>query len=737
MTLGPSTTRRRAAEVSSAFAIARGLGGVDSIPEPTAVKGTRLADPPFELVSEILESTTDGVYVVDRAWRFIYQNPVARRDLPRKVPILGCILWDVYPELKNLAFWEETHRAMDDRIPSHFQQYYPLPIDRCYEVHAYPNPYGMAVFFRDITDQKAEEERLRLFEQAIASAPVGFAMASVDKSGSHPMIYVNPAFERLTGYSAEEALGKDCRFLQGSDRNQEGRQEVRTAIEGGLPAKVLLRNYKKNGRQFANELHLSQVRDTKGNVTHLVGIQNDVTEQLEIKERLARQAKYDALTGVANRYLLIERLGEAIVAAEAEQSAIAVIILDLDNFKHINDSLGHMEADHLLVQISSLLNSLIGVEDTVARLGGDEFAIVIRHASDQARLLKCIEKILAEIRRPVLLGSSELMVTASIGVALFPGDAVNADDLLLAADLSMYSAKRRGKNLYRFYTPSLRLNRNEPLDIAVGLKKAIVNGEFELFFQPRVSARTNEILSLEALIRWKHPTRGLLMPAQFIGVAEDTGIIHELGQWSMEEAIRQNAKWRQAGLKDISISVNVSPAQMRDPHFPTAVADILSEAGLSPEALEIELTESLLIDNAGVAEVSLCALKELGVKIAIDDFGSGYSGLHYLSRFPVDTIKIDHFFTGNIAHDKTSATICRSIIKLGQQIGLTTVAEGVETREQAVLLRSWRCTELQGHLFASPLSGRDAAEMLRHPPAGPVGLKTSAAGEFRLPQLNL
>ena len=697
-----------------------------------------LSENPFALASEVLESTTDAVYVLDYSWHFVYMNAVARRLVPGGVSVLGRNVWEAFPEAVNLEFWPAYHRTMIDRIPTEFAIYYPEPVNRSFELSTYPTAQGISVFFRDVTTKRAEEERLRMFEQAVASAPVGIVISPSGPAGNCPLIYVNPAFERITGYLAEEVLGKDCNFLGGPDGTQEGCIQLNAAINAGEPVKVLLRNYRKDGRLFDNELQLSPVRNDSGKLTHLVGILDDVTEQIAAREKLAYQAKHDALTGLANRYLLIERLRDATVTAILQDRQIAVLILDLDNFKHVNDSLGHMDADHLLIQISRRLSASVDLTDTVARLGGDEFAIVLLDYKDQATVIKRIERMMLEIRKPVSLGNRELVVTASVGISLFPQDTDDADELLLLADLSMYSVKRSGKNSHRFYLPELRSNRNEPLDIAVGLRKALVNQEFELYYQPRLRAATSEVLGFEALIRWRHPTRGILLPAQFIGIAEDTGMINDIGQWAIEEALRQNAAWRNSGLIPVSMSVNVSAVQVRDPYFQRSVGEILARSGLPAESFEVELTESLLLDHARLANATLQGLKELGIRIAIDDFGSGYSGLHYLSRFPVDTIKIDQFFTVNIASDKTAATICRSVMRLGRELGLTTVAEGIELEEQAVLLRKWRCTELQGFMFANPMPSHLAASyLLAHTVAWgqPSDGRTSDFG-FKMPNLS-
>ena len=651
------------------------------------------------LVSEALESTSDGVLLLDREWRFLYLNENARVSIGQGRELLGKNVWEEFPAAAGLRFWTEYHRAMEQRVPVSFESYYPAPIDAWFEMQAYPTASGISVFFRDVTKKKAAEVRLRLLEQAVAAAPMGISIAEYREVGDCPLIYVNPAFEALTGYEAGETLGQDCRFLQGEDNDQNGKEELQAGIRAGRSTRVMLRNYKKNGQQFFNEVHLSPVQDEQGQVTHLVGIQNDVTGQLETKDRLAKQAQYDALTGLANRYLLMDRLRAAVALARTLASLVGVVIVDLDNFKHLNDRFGHMEADRILVQITRRLKIAVEPGDTVARLGGDEFAVILALRPDQGRIQKCLERLLMEIQKPLMVSGSPVLVTASLGAAVFPEDSLEAGTLMQMADLAMYSAKRFGKNSFRFYSPELRANNNEPLDVAVGFRRALAQQEFELYYQARVGTGENQVVGFEALIRWNHPERGLLLPAQFVRIAEDTGLIHEIGAWVLREALRQNAQWRAAGYRPVTMSVNVSPAQIRDPQLARFIAEALEETGLPADSLELELTESLVIDNPEVAEASLRALRRLGVRIAIDDFGSGYSGLQYLSRFPIDIIKIDHYFVRNIATDRAAATICQSVLKLGVDLGLTTVAEGVEGEEQAVLLQEWNCSEMQGFLF--------------------------------------
>lgn len=444
----------------------------------------------------------------------------------------------------------------------------------------------------------------------------------------------------------------------------------------------------------------------------MVAIHNDVTEITDTRQRLARQALYDALTGIPNRYLFIDRLQEAIAAAQRTGERLAVIYIDIDNLKHVNDSLGHVQGDRLLKEVATRISACTLEHSSLARLGGDEFALFCTGYRDQAELERLMSRIVQRVAQPMELDGKEWIVTGSAGYALFPEHGTNADDLLRMADLAMYSAKRETKNSWHAYHPGLDHGRNRHLDIASGLRRAVAEDEFFLLYQPRIDSRTGKLKCMEALIRWNHPDMGVLLPAQFILTAEETGMIREIGLWVIQEAIRQNQQWRREGRAAVPISVNVSPVQFRSPHFAASVMQLLRDAGLPPSLLELEVTESLLMDES-ISGEPLKHLRQSGVRISIDDFGTGYSGLGYLTRFSVDTLKVDRSFTQNICNLPGAAAICESILQLARKLNLTTVAEGVEQDAQANLLRNWGCSELQGYYFGRPMPATQIEGMLQ------------------------
>jgi diguanylate cyclase (GGDEF)-like protein/PAS domain S-box-containing protein len=663
-------------------------------------------------IEEILESTTDGVALWDREWRCNYLNGRGRELIDGR-NLLGRILWEEFPDTLGTAFEYHYRRTMSERVPTTFEAYYAAPLKMWLELHAYPTEEGIAIFFRDITERRVNEERLRLNAQAIDSVRAGITIAKYSKKEDYPLVFVNRAFEKLTGYAAEELMGRNCRILQGQDTDQPARAEIRTALEEGRSACVVVRNYKKNGKQFFNELQISMVRNREGEITHVVGIQNDITERVQSRERLARIAQYDGLTGLPNRYLFMDRLKQALRESSRTGQELTVVCLDVDNFKHVNDSLGHFYGDRLLKHVGRRISSVVRATDTVARLGGDEFALFCRSNDGLPELGRLMERLIQSISSPLRLCGQEVMATVSAGAAISPEDSSDAEELLRLADFAMYAAKRDQKNSWKQYRPELKAGKAELLNLTAGLRRALAKNEFVLHYQPRVETATGRIAGMEALVRWQHPERGLLSPGEFIRIAEETGLIIRIGQWVIEEAVRQNTAWREAGLKVLPISVNVSPAQFRNSSFVSSIATTLQKVDFPPQLLELELTESLLMDNEESADTALKELKDLGVRLAIDDFGTGYSGLSYLARFTVDTIKIDQSFTARIGEDETAAAICRSTLHLARELRLTTVAEGVESEEQVRLLQLWGCDELQGFYFAKPLPAAEVEQWLR------------------------
>jgi len=454
------------------------------------------------------------------------------------------------------------------------------------------------------------------------------------------------------------------------------------------------------------------VRDATGEILLFEGSVEDISDRKHYENRLMYQANYDALTGLANRNLLHDRLQHSIKSAERYRYQLTVAFIDLDQFKFVNDSLGHHTGDHLLKVIASRLKSCVRDSDTVARHGGDEFVVVIDHSND-AVIASLMSKILAKVAEPVVVDGHELHVTASIGFSLYPIDGLDADTLLKHADAAMYRAKEQGRNNVQFYTEELNLKIQKRMALESILRHALERNEFFLHYQPQVSLATGAIIGAEALIRWMHKTEGVISPAEFIPLAEELGLIVPIGEWVLRTACAQMKAWQDAGFLEIGISVNLSARQFRQRNLAAVVALALQDSGLEARYLELELTESMMMDNVELAVAALSTLKAMGIKLSIDDFGTGYSSLSYLKRFPIDVLKIDQSFISDITLAPDGAPIVHSIITLAHSLKLKVIAEGVETAEQLEYLGAHQCDVMQGYYFSRPLSAADFEQLLR------------------------
>jgi diguanylate cyclase (GGDEF)-like protein/PAS domain S-box-containing protein len=571
----------------------------------------------------------------------------------------------------------------------------------------------------DISERRRAEAALRLRDRAMQASTNAIIITSALLPGD-PIEYVNPAFERITGYAADEAIGRNCRFLQGADRDQAGLNELRAAIREGRDAQVLLRNYRKDGTLFWSQLTVSPVRDPSGRITHFVGVAQDITEAVQYREQLEHQANHDALTGLPNRNLLSDRLAQGIAYAQRHRCVLATLFLDLDNFKLVNDTLGHRAGDDLLREIGRRLKACLREDDTVARLGGDEFVLVLNDQPGKESVTQAVHRVVEAVERPILLENQELIGTCSIGISLYPDDGVDGDALLKNADAAMYRAKSAGRNSFQFFSADMNAELSQRLTLEASLRRALEREEFRLFYQPRIGLRSGAVEGLEALIRWQSQEFGLVSPARFIPVAEDTGLIVPIGDWVLHAACRQMRAWHDRGFPRVAVSVNISPRQFRRKELVADVARALEASGLEARYLEIEVTESLVMESAEEFVATLHALKALGVEISVDDFGTGYSSLNYLKRFPVDRLKVDQSFVRDIESDPDDAAIVKAIVHLGHSLGLRVTAEGVETAGQLAFLKRCRCDQAQGYLFSEPRPAEEIEASLRRPESRPA-----------------
>jgi diguanylate cyclase (GGDEF)-like protein/PAS domain S-box-containing protein len=564
----------------------------------------------------------------------------------------------------------------------------------------------------DIAARMRAEQALQLRQRAIEASANAIIITSA-AAPNYPIEYVNPAFEKMTGYKAEEVIGRSMRLLNGDDRHQPGIQEFKAATIEKREGHAVVRSYRKDGTLFWNDLYVTPVKDATGEVTHFVAAQYDITATKNYQAELEFQAGHDALTGLANRSLLRDRLDQAIAYASRYHHPVWVVFIDLDRFKFVNDTLGHKAGDLLLTTISERLQSVVRTTDTVARLGGDEFIVLLSERADETLATGVVQRIMEVVARPLRIDEHEFFLTCSIGIAVYPADGDDPELLIQHADIAMYRAKETGRSNFQFYTSAMNEGALERLRIEGDLRTALERGEFLLHYQPQVDLSSGRIVGMEALIRWQHPELGLVAPGRFIALAEETGLIVPIGAWVLRTACAQNKVWQRAGFNDLRIAVNLSPRQFAQQDLAKSIAAALEETGLDPQYLEIELTESLVMTDVERAIGILRDLKGLGVKLSIDDFGTGYSSLSYLKRFPIDVLKIDQSFVRDMTLDPDDAAIVSLIISLAHSLRLQVIAEGVETEEQLAYLRHHDCDQMQGYYFSRPVAAADFELMLR------------------------
>ncbi len=545
---------------------------------------------------------------------------------------------------------------------------------------------------------------------------IGDAVISTDVAGN--VSYLNVVAERLTGWPSAEALGQPFESVLKIVESATGMTVLNpmkaAALQdatGRLPGACVL--IRRDGVEVPIEDSSAPIHDRAGVVVGAVMVFHDVSTARALTHRLAYFAQHDSLTGLPNRVLLNDLFMQALLTAKRHNTVLAVLYLDLDRFKHINDSLGHAVGDRLLQAVALRLTECVRASDTVCRLGGDEFVIVlseVAHAEDAA---VCAEKILESLRVPNVIEGHEIHISSSIGIAICPGDGDEVEVLLRNADSAMYEAKGLGRDNSQFYRRDLNSGANERQLLETGLRHAIARNEFELHFQPIMNLATGGCSGVEALLRWHHATRGVLPPSEFMGIAEESRLIVPIGRWVLWEACRHAKAWQQGRATQLRLCVNVSAVELRSKDFVGGVAEILAQTGFDPSFLELELTETFLMQESKATDAVLQALKRLGVKLALDDFGTGYSSLSHMRRFPVDTLKVDRSFVRDLITDAADAGVVSAVIQMGKSLHMRVVAEGVETKEQVLFLRERACEEAQGYYFSRPMNAADFSDSIR------------------------
>jgi diguanylate cyclase (GGDEF)-like protein/PAS domain S-box-containing protein len=692
----------------------------------------------FEVAAEssldafyILESVRDGAgRIVD--FRFTYVNANGEKRLGRqRSEILGGMLTAFRPYVVRTGLLEKFKQVVLTGIPfTEEHQAEAEGSDTLWIVmQVVKLSDGVAVTNRDVTEERAHLHQianLNEFTQSmIENAP--FSIIATDPAGT--VTAMNPAAESLTFYRKHELIGHHSMVMlhdaaEMSARAVQLSKDLHQPVQAGFSSLIARPKQgqtderewtyvRKDGSRIWVNLAMTALKSQDDRIAGYLGIAFDITERKKLTEYVNHLAHHDQLTGLPNRVLLEDRMRQAIQRAKRNRQKVAVLMVDIDYFKRINDSLGHTAGDQLLDAIAKTLCSAVRQTDTVARMGGDEFIIIMPEFRDEKDAERCAEAILHKVSTPTVLGNREVNVTVSVGLCIFPDCAADADSLLKNADAALYEAKESGRNSFHVFNHSMVVATADKLEFEHDLRHALINGELSLHYQPQVSCLTGEVIGVESLLRWTHPRRGVIAPAHFIPLAEATGMIVPIGEWAIRTACHEGKELQQSLGRELVIAVNLSPRQFRQRNLAAQVEAALRESGLAAKSLEIEITEQTLMSNSATTNETLVQLRKLGVKIAIDDFGTGFSSLSYLLQYEVDRLKIDRSFVSRSADDPNAAAIVQSIISMAHGLNLKVVAEGVETSEQLNFLLRKRCDEAQGFYFGQPVPADKICEAAR------------------------
>lgn len=639
----------------------------------------------------MVDNATDLIALRDAGGAIVYCNQAARQRLD-----CGCDAEELTRALFRLPAGE-LPRTFETKLQCCGEtQYLEVTVNQL----GYQGEDYLCATGRDITARRQTDRQLRLAAKAFESSNEAILVTDPDNR----ILAVNRAFCAITGYEEAEALGQTPALLASGRHDPAFFENMWQQLRQRGQWSGEIWNRRKNGDIFPEWLNISVLLNEQGEISHYVALFTDISERKEQEARVQHLAEYDALTDLPNRVLINDRLQQAIRQAELRQGQLAVLFVDLDHFKNINDTLGHSLGDELLKQAASRLGAAVGALDTVGRTGGDEFVLILPAIDQPGEAAQVAERVLAAMQQPFELGSHQLSVSCSIGISLMPDDGRDIQNLLMNADLAMYHAKAHGRSTFRFYTREMNVEVAERLHLETRLRRAIEHGELYLVYQPQFNMSGERLLGCEALVRWRDPEHGLIMPSRFIPIAEDTGLVVPLGRWVLREACRQAAQWYESGLRPVRMAVNVSARQLTRPDFVDDVRDALQASGLPGYCLEVEVTESTLMEDADFAARQLAVIKAMGVRLSIDDFGTGYSSLAYLKRFAPDTIKIDRSFIIDLPQDEENAAIVSAIVHLANALGMDTLAEGVEHPQQQAYLGKLGCSAMQGYLLGAPLS---------------------------------
>ena len=682
------------------------------------------------LLRTVIENLNDGIIVTDLGNRILHVNS-------RLAKLVGCEAEDMLgqpaqPFLSMIEGWL-FFCATPDEAQTGLYEWREGQLKRqdgrqfWAEVNSTPlynpsgHPIATLITVTDITERKWLEEYLRLLESVVVNANE-LVMISQVEAGDDPLdlriVYINDAFLKVTGHRAADVIGRTAQLLVGPKTDLDELTRIRETMIRHESVKAELILHRRDNTNFWADINTVPIRNEHGQVTHFVSVMREVTERKNAEEQLRRNAFHDPLTGLPNRLLFTERLTQIISRSkQIPGRKFAVLFLDLDRFKVINDSLGHMVGDQLLIAIARRLETCVKRTDIVARLGGDEFTILLDDIQTEDAANHVAERIHQELALPFTLNGYEVFTTVSIGIALSTTDFNHTEDLLRGADIAMYRAKASGKACHEVFDTEMHNEAMRQMQLENDLRRALERGEFRVYYQPIVSLTTGRLAGFEALMRWQHPERGLVSPGDFIPIAEETGLILPMGEWILMEACRQLSEWQKKypQYRRLSMSVNISSRQFSQRGTIDLLKNVLEKTGLNPALLKLEITETAIMENTETAMEILLALKKMGVQLSVDDFGTGYSSLGYLYRFPMDVLKIDRSFISRVDTDGEKLELVRTIITLAWNLGMDVIAEGVETTKQLAQLKMLKCEYGQGYLFSKPMSAEHTEKFLLLP----------------------
>lgn len=674
------------------------------------VNARKISEARFRALFEQMPSGVAVYEAVDNGDDFIFKdlNRAAEKiDNIKREELIGKRVTEAFPGVEELGLfgvfkhvWQSG--KAEELLDGSYNDDNTIEVWRDNRVYKLPSG-DIVTVYDDITNRKQAEVQNALISTVYENTSEAIVIADSNSR----IIDCNRAYSEITGYSLEEVKGKNPSLISSGQQKEEFYQNMWKSIKetGGWSGEIWDR--RKNGEAYPQWLSINAVVNPDGILSHYVGVFTDISNIKETERKLEHLAFRDALTGLPNRQLFQDRLKHEIARTHRDESRIALIFLDLDKFKQVNDSLGHHIGDELLQSIAKRIQNNVRDDDTVARLGGDEFTIILTSISSTSTAADIAEKIIEVVKQPIILHGHEIFIGASIGISLYPGDATSEGSMIRNADAAMYHAKETGRGNFKFFSEEInQLNQHRRL-LENNLRRAIKNQEFEVYYQPQINITTNKVIGSEALIRWNDPHQGLISPADFIPIAEDTGLILEIGAWVFKDVCEQLRRDKEAGIDSVRVAINLSAVQFRDDGLLEMISSTIKNNNVATELIEIEITESAIMENANEAIVILEKLSSLGLRISIDAFGTGYSSMAYLKKFPVDQLKIDREFICDLPNDSDDAILTTTMINLANSLGIEALAEGVETKEQIEFLRDQGCRYVQGYYYSRPLPHKE------------------------------